>query len=91
MINTLDGGDPSPAGSLRAAIEFANANPGTTIGFALPPGASGYGAGTWTIRPLSALPPIAADGTIIDGTTQAAFIFAINPVELLALIQIVLN
>jgi hypothetical protein len=73
VTSTADTG----AGSLRAAIQFANANPGTTIQFkipALPPGAE-----VVTIRPLSALPAITGAGTVLDGTTQTALTGNTNP------------
>jgi CSLREA domain-containing protein len=57
--------------SLREAINYANANPGTTISFNIP-SAQAVG-GVFTISPGTALPDIAADGTIIDGSTQTAF------------------
>ncbi|MEO8429077.1 MAG: hypothetical protein ABI651_18455 [Verrucomicrobiota bacterium] len=54
-------------GSLRAAIECANANPGLdTISFNIP------GAGPHTISLTDAL-PIITDSIIIDGTTQPGF------------------
>jgi hypothetical protein len=52
-------------GSLRAAINAANADPGSTIAFAIP------GAGPHTIAPLSALPTITQSVTI-DGYGGAA-------------------
>ena len=60
VTNVNDAG----AGSLRAAILDANANPGAdTIGFNIP------GTGVHTISPLSALPPI-TDAVTIDGYAQ---------------------
>ena len=54
----------SGPGSLRAAITFANANPGAdAISFAIP------GAGVHTITPITALPTI-TDPVTIDGYTQ---------------------
>jgi len=73
--STGDGGDASPGDgvcqtatpgecTLRAAIQEANANPGTdTIAFNIP------GAGSHTIRPASALPDI-GDPVVVDGYTQ---------------------
>ena len=61
---TVTNTDDSGAGSLRQAIDDANANPGPdTIAFAIP------GAGVHTITPLSLLPIIATPMTI-DGYTQ---------------------
>ena len=60
VTNTLDG----PAGSLRAAINFANVNPGTdTICFNI------SGPGVHTIITFSQLPPF-TDPVIVDGYTQ---------------------
>lgn len=71
VTNTNDSG----AGSLRDAISSANLNPGAdTINFNIP------GAGTRTIKPVSALPLI--NGTVtIDGTTQDPG-SAVPPIEL---------
>ncbi len=60
VTTTADSG----AGSLRAAIDYANKTPGTdTISFNV------AGAGVHTITPLSSLPTI-TDPVIIDGFTQ---------------------
>jgi len=79
VTNTGDSGPgPLPAwpGSLRACINYANANTGTTITFDIPDTAPGYttsgGQSWWRISPGSVLPTITASGTVIDGTTQAA-------------------
>lgn len=62
VTNTNDSG----AGSLRAAIQFANAQSGaSTISFAIP------GAGPHTITLSSILPNLTANGLTIDGTTQS--------------------
>lgn len=62
VTNTNDSG----GGSLRAAIEFANSNPGAdTITFNIP------GAGPHTITVASLLPTLTDSGTVIDGTTQS--------------------
>jgi CSLREA domain-containing protein len=68
VTNTNDSG----SGSFRAAIEYANANPLTTISFAIPNTDSGYNptTGVYTIRVASPLPFIATAGTVIDGGTQ---------------------
>ncbi len=60
VTTTADSGP----GSLRAAIEYVNSNPGTsTISFDIP------GTGVQTIAPLTAL-PIVTNPVIIDGYTQ---------------------
>lgn len=62
VTNTNDSG----GGSLRAAIQFANSQPGSsTITFAIP------GAGPHTITLSSALPDLTANGLTIDGSTQS--------------------
>jgi hypothetical protein len=71
VVTVNDGGDSSntcaTSGSgtctLRDAITYANAHPGTTIGFSIP------GSGVHTITPASAYPQIVATVTI-DGFTQ---------------------
>ena len=56
----------SGMGSLRGAVEWANARLGPdTISFAIP------GAGPHTITLASALPDITANGLTIDGTSQS--------------------
>jgi CSLREA domain-containing protein len=62
--------------TLRAAIEQANATPGTdTIAFNIP------GSGPHTIQPASALPTI-TDPVVIDGYTQPGATPNTNPVGL---------
>jgi hypothetical protein len=71
VINTNDSGP----GSLRWAVEQANANPGPdTIVFNISPSDPGYNPATrvWTIRPLSPLPALSDGGTTLDGATQTA-------------------
>src|SRR4051794_13981404 len=64
VTTTADSGP----GSLREAIETANAAPGLdTITFAIP------GSGVQTIQPLSALPTI-TDPVIVDGTSQPGYV-----------------
>jgi alpha-tubulin suppressor-like RCC1 family protein len=81
VTTTADNGNNTTptAGSLRAAIIFANANPGTTIRFNIPAGQGTNIDGDaapdiWTIRVAAALPPITAANTVVSGPTQAAFI-----------------
>jgi hypothetical protein len=70
VTNTADGG----FGSLRAAIYYANNNPGTTISFNIPTNDPGYSNSTFTISLLGELPPITSAGTIVDGATQPGFV-----------------
>lgn len=60
-------------GSLRAAIYYANDHPGTTIQFDIPTSDANYSNGVYTIYLTGELPPLVADGTVIDATTQPGF------------------
>ncbi len=70
VTTTADGGP----GSLRAAIYFAEANPGTTITFDIPPADPGFANGVFTIQSLGELPPLFVDGMVIDATTQPGYV-----------------
>ena len=62
--------ETNPECTLRAAIEEANAFPGTdTINFDMPAGESGHSGGVWTIGPISDFDQLTGT-VIIDGTTQ---------------------
>jgi hypothetical protein len=83
VVNTADGG----AGSLRWAIQSANASAGTdTVAFAIP------GAGPHTIAPSTALPSV-TDRVVIDGYTQTGAVPNTNPITIgvNAVLQIELN
>jgi len=78
VSNTNDAG----AGSLRQALLDANANAGPdSIRFAIPMSDSRFDviAGVWTIRPSSALPTIADNGTVLNGLSQSTFAGDLNP------------
>ncbi|UCG93065.1 MAG: T9SS type A sorting domain-containing protein [candidate division WOR-3 bacterium] len=80
VTNTSDSGP----GSLRQAILYANANPGTDmIIFNIPTTDPGYNhtTGAFTIQPLSFLPNI-TDAVIIDGYTQPGASYNTNPPNL---------
>ncbi len=71
VTNTNDSG----AGSLRAAIDYANTKAGAdTISFNIPTTDAGYNpaTGAFAIKPSSFLPTI-TDSVILDGTTQTGF------------------
>lgn len=70
VTNTADVG----LGSLRAAIYYANDHPGTTISFNIPTNDPGYSNGFYTIYTSGELPPLVANGTVIDATTQPGYV-----------------
>lgn len=60
-------------GSLRAAIYYANDHPGTTITFNISTNDPGYANGVWTIKATGEMPPLVANGTVLDGGSQPGF------------------
>src|SRR3990172_9606055 len=69
VTNTNDSG----AGSLRDAIDQANANPGQNeIAFNIPQADPGFAENVWTIYPITALPTVTSGSVRIDGSTQTA-------------------
>ena len=60
-------------GSLRAAIYYATDHPGSAIRFDIPTSDPGYSNGVFNIHLTGMLPPLVANGTIIDGSTQPGF------------------
>ena len=60
-------------GSLRAAIYYATDHPGTTVRFSIPNSDAGYSNGVFHIHLTGMLPPIVANGMVIDGSTQPGF------------------
>ncbi len=69
VTNTSDVG----LGSLRAAMYYANDHPGTTIRFNIPTNDPGFSNGVYTIYTTGELPPVVANGTVIDATTQPGY------------------
>jgi hypothetical protein len=69
VTNTADVG----FGTLRAALYYANDHPGTTIRFNIPTSDPGYSNSVFTIYLTGELPPLVADGTVIDASTQPGF------------------
>ena len=59
--------------SLRAAIYYATDHPGTTVKFNIPVGDPGYSNGVFNIHLTGHLPPLVANGMVIDGSTQPGF------------------
>ena len=82
-IIIINNANDSGPGSLRDAMTVALDNGGpNTIIFNIPTSDPGYdmSMGIWKIQPLSALPEMITDSTVLDGTTQADFIgFDSNP------------
>jgi len=60
-------------GSLRAAIYYATDHPGTTVRFNIHVTDPGYSNGVYNIHLTGMLPPLAANGMVIDGSTQPGF------------------
>lgn len=66
VTNSNDSGP----GSLRAALIYANANPGTRIRFKLSALDPSFSGGQYFIETTSPLPAITAAGTVLDGAFQ---------------------
>ena len=60
-------------GSLRAAIYYATDHPGSVVRFNIPVSDSGYSNGVFNIHLTGMLPPLVANGMVIDGSTQPGF------------------
>ncbi len=69
VTNTADVGP----GTLRAALYYANDHPGTTIRFNIPNTDPNFSNGVYTIYLTGGLPPLVANGTVIDATTQPGY------------------
>jgi hypothetical protein len=74
-------------GSLRAAIYYATDHPGTTVRFNILNTDPGYSNGVYTIHLTGHLPPLVANGMVIDGSTQPGF--AGNPIVMIDASQII--
>jgi hypothetical protein len=59
--------------SLRAAIYYATDHPGATVKFNIPTSDPGYSNGVFNIHLTGHLPPLVANGMVIDGSTQPGF------------------
>ena len=60
-------------GSLRAAIYYATDHPGSVVKFNIPASDPGYSNGVFNIHLTGHLPPLVANGMVIDGSTQPGF------------------
>ena len=60
-------------GSLRAAMYFVADNPGAIVKFNIPTNDPGYSNGVFNIHLTGVLPTLAANGMVIDGSTQPGF------------------
>jgi hypothetical protein len=74
LTNIVTTAADAGAGSLRAAIYYANDHPGTTVRFGISTNDPGYSNGVYTIYLSGELPPLVTDGTVIDATTQPGFV-----------------
>jgi len=59
--------------SLRAALYYATDHPGSPVKFNIPTSDPGYSNGVFNIHLTGMLPPLAANGMVIDGSTQPGF------------------
>jgi parallel beta-helix repeat protein len=73
LTNTVTTTADVGPGSLRAAIYYATDHPGTTVQFNIPTSDPDYSNGVFTIHLTGHLPPLAANGMVIDGSTQPGF------------------
>ena len=69
VTNTADFGP----GSLRAAMYYVADHPGSAITFNIPASDPGYSNGVFNIHLTGQLPTLAANNTVIDGSTQPGF------------------
>ncbi len=60
-------------GSLRAAIYYATDHSGATVRFNIPTSDPGYSNGVFNIHLTGQLPPLVANGMVIDGSTRPGF------------------
>ena len=60
-------------GSLRAAIYYATDHPGSVVKFNILTNDFGYSNGVFNIHLTGHLPPLVANGMVIDGSTQPGF------------------
>ena len=60
-------------GSLRAAMYYVADNPGAIVRFNIPVTDPGYSNGVFNIHLTGQLPTLAANGMVIDGSTQPGF------------------
>jgi len=73
LTNIVSTTADSGPGSFRAAIYYANDNPGTTVRFNIPTNDPGLSNGVYRIYVSGQLPPLVANGTVIDATTQPGY------------------
>ena len=69
VTTTADSGP----GSLRAALYYVTDNPGAIVKFNIPTNDPGYSNGVFNIHLTGVLPTLAANGMVIDGSTQPGF------------------
>ncbi len=59
--------------SLRAALYYVTDHPGSPVKFNVPTSDPGYSNGVFNIHLTGMLPPLVANGMVIDGSTQPGF------------------
>ena len=69
VTNTADAGP----GSLRAALYYVTDHPGAVVTFNIPASDPGFSNGVYYIHLTGMLPPLVANGMVIDGSTQPGF------------------
>jgi parallel beta-helix repeat protein len=69
VTNTADTG----LGSLRAALYYVTDHPGSVVTFNIPTSDPGYSNGVYNIHLTGMLPPLVANGMVIDGSTQPGY------------------
>ncbi|HXR48916.1 MAG TPA: M12 family metallopeptidase [Candidatus Limnocylindrales bacterium] len=60
-------------GSLRAAIYYATDHPGSVVKFNISTNDPGYSNGVFNLHLTGQLPPLVANGMVLDGSTQPGF------------------
>jgi hypothetical protein len=75
LTNVVTATADAGPGSLRAALYYVTDHPAAPLRFDIPTSDAGYSNGVFTLRLSGALPPLVANGMVIDGSTQPGFVF----------------
>ena len=70
LTNVVSTTTDAGPGSLRAALYYASDHPGSTISFNIPANDPGASNGVFNVHLSGLLPPLVANGLIIDGSSQ---------------------